>query len=54
MSSISAETQKELVTAVATRHQEGTAVENVCILADFVALAGYYHKQPSGDLLHHD
>ncbi len=44
MSSISAETRKELVAAVATRYQEGTAAEKACILDEFVALTGYHRK----------
>lgn len=44
MSSISAETRKELVAAVATRYQDGTAAEKACILDEFVALTGYHRK----------
>ena len=44
MSSISAETRKELVAAVATRYQDGTAADEACILDEFVALTGYHRK----------
>ena len=44
MSSISAETRKELVAAVAQRYQQGTATEKGCILDEFVALTGYHRK----------
>ena len=44
MSSISTETRKELVAAVAQRYQQSTATEKGCILDEFVAPTGYHRK----------
>lgn len=44
MSSISTETRKEMVAAVAQRYQQSTATEKGCILDEFVAPTGYHRK----------
>ncbi len=44
MSTISAGTRQELVTAVADRYRQSTAAEKRLILDEFVALTGYHRK----------
>ena len=44
MSTISAGTRQELVTAVADRYQQSTSAEKRLILDEFVALTGYHRK----------
>ena len=44
MSTISPQTRRELVTAVAGRYQRSTPAETGRILDEFVALTGYHRK----------